>query len=66
LTINKYLTVTSPSAEKQSTKRYILPSSGEKGINRKGMQQIASHRSAEKEHCSEEETLHEDMPEMRS
>lgn len=43
-----------------------MPSSAEKGISRKGMQQIASHRPPEKEHSSEEETLHEDMPEMWS
>ena len=28
------------------------------------MQEIADHRSTEKEHSSEEETLHENMPEV--
>jgi len=66
LTINKYLAVISTWAAKPATKRYILSSSGEKGINGKGMQEIASHRSTEKEHSSEEEALHEDMSGMWS
>jgi antirestriction protein len=64
-TINKYLVVLTTLAVTPATKRYILPSIGEKSINCKGMQEIADHRPTEKEHSPEEETLHEDMQEMR-